>query len=53
MAAKPNPERVYAVISTILQRRYEVKISYSLEYRPSPGPIFSTGMLRKSNENSR
>ena len=25
---RPNPDRVYAVITTILQRRYDVKIEY-------------------------
>lgn len=25
---RPNPDRVYAVIATILQRRYDVKIEY-------------------------
>lgn len=24
----PNPDRVFAVINTILQRRYDVKIDY-------------------------
>ena len=24
----PNPDRVFAVINTILQRRYDVKIEY-------------------------
>lgn len=27
---KPNPERVYAVIASILERRYNVKIEYVL-----------------------
>ncbi len=26
----PNPERVYAVIASILERRYNVKIEYTL-----------------------
>ena len=26
----PNPERIYAVIATILERRHEVAISYIL-----------------------
>lgn len=30
---KPSPERIYAVIATILQRRYDVKIEYILEPR--------------------
>jgi hypothetical protein len=28
---RPNPERVYEVIATILQRRYDVKIQYTVE----------------------
>lgn len=28
---RPNPDRVYAVITTILQRRYDVKIEYILQ----------------------
>jgi hypothetical protein len=51
MAKAPNPERVYAVINTILQRKYEVKIEYALDKRPAPRPIFSTPVLRKSNNN--
>lgn len=27
----PNPERVYAVIASILERRYNVKIEYELK----------------------
>lgn len=27
----PNPERVYAVIAAILERRYNVKIDYELK----------------------
>lgn len=27
----PNPDRVYAVITQILERRYGVKIEYTLE----------------------
>lgn len=27
----PNPERVYAVIASILERRYDVKIEYTIE----------------------
>ena len=27
----PNPERVYAVIASILERRYDIKIEYTLE----------------------
>ncbi len=26
----PNPDRVYAVIASILQRRYDVKIEYTV-----------------------
>lgn len=26
----PNPERIYEVIAAILQRRYDVKIEYTL-----------------------
>ena len=26
----PNPERVYAVIASILERRYNVKIEYTV-----------------------
>ena len=26
----PSPDRIYAVIATILERRYSVKIEYSL-----------------------
>lgn len=28
---RPNPERVYAVIASILERRYDVKIEYTIE----------------------
>ncbi len=28
---RPNPDRIYAVINTILQRRYDVKIEYTIE----------------------
>ena len=28
---RPNPERVYEVIATILERRYGVKIEYTIE----------------------
>lgn len=35
MATKPNAERVYQVITKILQRRYDINIEYVLE---SPGP---------------
>lgn len=28
---RPNPERVYEVIATILERRYDVKIEYTIE----------------------
>lgn len=27
----PNPERIYAVIAAILERRYNVKIQYQLK----------------------
>ena len=27
----PNPERVYAVVAAILERRYNVKIEYQLK----------------------
>lgn len=27
---RPNPERVYAVIASILERRYGVKIEYTI-----------------------
>ena len=27
----PNPDRIYAVIATILQRRYDVKIEYTID----------------------
>lgn len=27
----PNPDRVYAVIASILERRYNVKIEYVIE----------------------
>lgn len=26
----PNPDRIFAVINTILQRRYDVKIEYTI-----------------------
>jgi hypothetical protein len=26
----PNPERIYAVVASILERRYSVKIEYTL-----------------------
>lgn len=51
MANTPSPERVYSVINTILQRRYEVKIDYTLDKRPAPRPIFSTPVLRIRNKN--
>ena len=28
---RPNPDRVFAVVNTILQRRYGVKIEYILQ----------------------
>lgn len=31
VSKKPNPERVYAAIAAILQRRYNVRIEYTLE----------------------
>lgn len=31
VSKKPNPERVYAVIAAILQRRYNVRIDYTIE----------------------
>lgn len=30
----PNPERVYAVIASILERRYNVKIDYEVVVKP-------------------
>ena len=27
----PNPERIFAVVASILERRYSVKIEYTLE----------------------
>lgn len=27
----PNPERIYAVVASILERRYNVKIEYTIE----------------------
>ena len=27
----PNPERIYAVVASILERRYNVKIEYELK----------------------
>lgn len=27
---RPNPDRIFAVINTILQRRYDVKIEYTI-----------------------
>jgi hypothetical protein len=51
MASTPSPERVYSVINTILQRRYEVKIDYTLEKRPAPRPIFSSSVLRIRDKN--
>lgn len=27
---KPNPERIFAVVATIIQRRHDVKIEYTL-----------------------
>ena len=30
---RPSPDRVYAVIATILQRRYGVTIEYTIEKR--------------------
>ena len=33
----PNPDRVYAVINTILQRRYGVKIEYTLQPKHQGG----------------
>ena len=26
----PNPERIYAVVASILERRYDVKIEYTI-----------------------
>ena len=34
MASKPNPERIYATIVRILERRYGVKIEYILKTAP-------------------
>ena len=34
MASKPNPERIYATIVRILERRYGVKIEYILKTVP-------------------
>ncbi len=31
---KPNPERVYAAIATILERKYGVKIEYKIIPKP-------------------
>ena len=28
---RPNPDRIFAVVNTILQRRYGVKIEYILQ----------------------
>lgn len=30
----PNPERIYAVIASILERRYDVKIDYVVLEKP-------------------
>lgn len=30
----PNPERVYAVIASILERRYNIKIDYEVVAKP-------------------
>lgn len=29
----PNPDRIFAVINTILQRRYDVKIEYTIHMK--------------------
>lgn len=34
---RPNPERVYATIAAILQRRYEVRIEYTLTHQEPKG----------------
>jgi hypothetical protein len=33
MAKTPNPDRVYRVIATILERRHNVKIEYTIEVK--------------------
>ncbi len=30
---RPNPDRIFAAINTILQRRYDVKIEYILQLK--------------------
>lgn len=39
MAAKPAPERIFQVISTILGRKYAVHIDYILQ-APGPSGLF-------------
>lgn len=34
---RPNPERIYATIATILARRYNVRIEYTLTPREMKG----------------
>ena len=29
----PNPDRIYAVVASILERRYNVKITYTLNVK--------------------
>lgn len=41
MASKPNAERVFQVLTRILERRYDVKIKYILEAPGRSGPLFS------------
>ena len=48
MASKPNVERVFQVLTRILERRYDVKIEYILETPGRSGPLFS----EKSYENA-
>lgn len=33
---RPNPERVYAAIAAILERRYNVAIDYTLHKKEEP-----------------
>lgn len=41
MADKPNTDRIYGAIVSILERKYKVKINYSVDEGPPRGLFFS------------
>lgn len=43
MAKTPNADRVFQAISAILERRFQVNISYNLDERPPRGLFFPPG----------